>query len=46
VEIDLDQDEIIDCDEFVEGDDLPDGGVFELNEGYPIVTGEGICLTD
>jgi len=43
VQIDLDQDDIIDCDEFVEIVDLPEGAVFELNEENPIVTGIGIC---
>ena len=44
VEIDLDQDDTTDCSEDV---DLPeDILLFELNEGFPIVTGEGICLAD
>lgn len=43
VEIDLDQDDEIDCDEFVEDIDLPEGAVFELNDGNPIETGSGIC---
>jgi hypothetical protein len=43
VEIDLDQNDEIDCDEFVEDIDLSDGAVFELNDGNPIETGSGIC---
>ena len=43
VEIDLNQDDTIDCDEFVEDIDLPEGAVFELNTGDPIETGNGIC---
>jgi len=43
VKIDLDQNDSIDCDQFVEDVDLPEGAVFELNEGNPIETGIGIC---
>lgn len=43
VEVDLNQDDTIDCDEFVEDIDLPEGAVFELNDGDPIETGNGIC---
>ena len=43
VEVDLNQDDTIDCDEFVEDIDMPEGAVFELNEGDPIETGNGIC---
>jgi hypothetical protein len=43
VEIDLNQDDIINCNEFVEDVDLPEGAVFELNDGDPIETGSGIC---
>lgn len=43
VEIDLDQDDLIDCDEFVEDIDLPEGALFELNDGNAIGTGNGIC---
>jgi hypothetical protein len=44
VKIDLNQqDDTIDCDEFVEDIDLPEGAVFELNGGNPIETGNGIC---
>ncbi len=43
VEIDLDQDDVIDCDEFVEDTDLEEGAVLELNEGSPIEIGSGIC---
>ena len=42
VEIDLDQDDVIDCDEFAEDTDLEEGAVFELNEGNPIEIGSGI----
>jgi hypothetical protein len=43
VEIDLNQDGTIDCDAFVEDIDLPEGAVFELNQGNPVETGNGIC---
>jgi len=43
VEIDLDQDDTIDCVEFIEDLYLQEGAVFELNEGNPIETGSGIC---
>ena len=43
VEIDLDQDDSIDCSEFVENIDVPEGAVFELNGGNPIDRDDGIC---
>jgi len=43
VEIDLDQDDSIDCDEFVQDVDLEAGMVFKLNEENLIETGSGIC---
>ncbi len=46
VEIDLDQDDSIDCNEFVqfvEDVDLEAGVVFKLNGGDPIETGNDIC---
>ena len=43
VEIDLDQDEIVDCDQLVEDIDLKPGDVFSLNDGDPIEAGAGIC---
>ncbi len=43
VEIDLNQDDTIDCDEFVEDIDMPEGEVFELNGGDSIEAGKGIC---
>ena len=43
VKVDLNQDDTIDCDEFVEDIDMPEGAVFELNEGDPIETDNGIC---
>ena len=47
IQIDLNpDDETIDCDEFVEEVDLPqgEGAVFDLNEGHPIEKGDGICI--
>ena len=47
IQIDLNpDDETIDCDEFVEEVDLPqgEGAVFDLNDGYPIEKGNGICI--
>jgi hypothetical protein len=47
VQIDLNpDDETIDCDEFVEDVDLPqgEGAVFDLNEGHPIEKGDGNCI--
>ena len=47
VQIDLNpDDETIDCDEFVEDVDLPqgEGAVFDLNERYPIEKGDGNCI--
>ena len=47
VQIDLNpDDETIDCDEFVEEVDLPEGQgtVFDLNEVHPIEKGDGICI--
>ena len=43
VEIDLNQDSTVDCDEFVENLDLPEASEFELNEGSQIESGGGIC---
>jgi hypothetical protein len=43
VEIDLDQDDEIDCREDISGDDLPAGAIFELNGGDPINIGSSIC---
>jgi hypothetical protein len=43
VQIDLDQDDSIDCEEFVENIDVPEGAVFELNGGDPIDSGSLIC---
>ena len=47
VQIDLNpDDETIDCDEFVEKVDLPEGQgtVFDLNERHPIEEGDGNCI--
>ena len=43
VEIDLNQDGTIDCTEFVEDIYLVEGEVFDLNDGYSIESGDGIC---
>ena len=43
VQIDLDQDDTIDCNESVEDADMLEGAVFELNEENPIELGMGIC---
>ena len=43
LQVDLDQDDVADCDEFVEDVDLPEGAVFELNQGNSIEIGSGIC---
>ena len=43
VQIDLDQDDTIDCDQFIEEIDLPEGAVFKLNEDDPIETDKKIC---
>ena len=43
LQVDLDQDDVADCDEFVEDVDLPEGAVFELNQGNYIEIGSGIC---
>lgn len=43
VEIDLDQDETVDCEQFVEDFDLAPGEVFSLNDGDPIESRAGIC---
>jgi uncharacterized protein DUF4382 len=43
VEIDLDQDGVLYCEEIVDAIDLSEGTTFELNSGVFIETGAGIC---
>jgi len=43
VQIDLNQDGSVDCNEFVQDIDSTEGVMFDLNGGNPIETGAGIC---